>query len=317
MKFVACADLHFTDKTPKNRTDNYLDSQLMKFTQILEYAEGEGAPLLIAGDVFDSVKVPYKITKLIMDTIGFYNVQIFATFGQHDLVYHSDGLNNTPLGILSTMKQVNILPCDTNISWEGGKDHPEVSIIGQGWNQKIKEGEGADILVTHQMVVHKKPLYPGQEDYSTANQVMNKYPWASFIISGDNHLPFTQYKKGKGQTLINCGSMMRKGKDQINHKPCVWLIDTDSRSIEDCYELKVHPYRKVFDLNKIKREELQQDSKEQARVDIEKFVNSLCMSGANKPRFQNILKRVIKEVKPDTEVINIINELMEEVRMGE
>lgn len=307
MRFIACADLHFTDKTPRNRKDNYLDAQLMKFSQILELAENEGVDLLVAGDVFDSTKVPYRITKLIMDLISQYPVQLYMVPGQHDLVYHVDGLDNTPLGILSTMDKVTILGV-SKIAVTDGKS--EVTIIGGGWNQEPKEK--ADILVTHRMVVHKNPLFPGQEDYSTGAQLMHKYRWASFIVSGDNHQPFSIYKKGDGRTLINCGSLMRKGKDQINHKPCVWMIDTETREHEQI-ELKVHPYRKVFDLNKIKREETQDSIKEQAQLSIEKFVNSLNMSENEKPRFENVLQRVVKEVQPNIEVVNIINQLMEEI----
>jgi len=308
MKFIACADLHFTDKIPRNRKDDYFAAQLMKFGQILEKAEYDEADLLIAGDVFDSVKTPYKITKAIMEVISNYGVNIYTTFGQHDLVYHSKGLNNTPLGILSTMDQVTILNNKTKISITDGIE--ESTLIGAGWNQVPKEE--ADILITHQMVVHKNPLWPGQEEYSTATQIMKKYPWANFIISGDNHLPFIVEKKEYGRFLINCGSIMRKGKDQINHEPVIWLINTQTREVENI-KLKVQPYKKVFDLSKIKREEIQEEIKNQTKEDIDQFVKSLEMSGNKKPNFKNVLKKVIQEMNPDNEVKEIINNLMEEI----
>lgn len=306
MKFIACADLHFTEKTPVNRKDDYLDAQLMKFSQILERAENENASLLIAGDVFDNVKTPYKVTKLIMDMIKSYGVDIYAVPGQHDLVYHSDGLDNTPLGILSTMKQVTILSSKVKTEITSGID--EVSLIGAGWNEEPQEK--AHIIVMHRMITYKDPLYPGQTDYSTAAQTLHKYKSATYIVSGDNHQPFDMYQKGKGRALINCGSLMRKGKDQLGHAPCVWMIDTEAREHYPIY-LKVKLNSDVFDLNKIKREETQDEIKNQAQEDIKKFVKSLDIGEQAKPRFENILTKVIAEVKPNTEVINIINELME------
>lgn len=311
MKFIACADLHFTDKTPRNRKDIYPLTQLDKFDQILKIAEKENAEILIAGDIFDSFKTPYKVTREVIHLIQQHDIRIWAVPGQHDLVYHTKGLNNTPLGILSTLDNVEILSNKTKTEISDGIK--EVSLIGAGWDEEPEEK--AHILVMHRMVTYKKPLWPGQEDYTTAGKLMKKYPWATYIVSGDNHKPHYLSKNDKNNNYryqINCGSLMRRNKDQITYLPAVHLIDTKLNEVSSIM-LKVKNSGIVFDYDKIKREEVQNMIKKQAQEDIETFVKSLNIKQEEKPRFENILKRVIKQVKPDIKVIEIINQLMEEI----
>jgi len=302
MKFICCADLHFTDKTPPNRVDNYFETQCQKLHFILHHTEINNAALLVAGDIFDSAKAPYKVTKRIMNIIQKYNVPIYITFGQHDLNYHKKGLENTPLGTLSTLENITILQNDKTVNVGG------ITIIGAGWNEE-PEIE-ADILITHQMITHKGPLFPGQKDYSTARRTLKKYPWAKVIVSGDNHEAFVL--RMKKQKLINCGSMMRKRKDQMWYFPCIWLLDTDNWLIEEI-EIDIQASSDVFDLEKIEREEIQEDMQKQAKENINDLIDSLDMKEKTKPKFETMLARVIKKTKPNKNVVNIINDLMEEV----
>jgi DNA repair exonuclease SbcCD nuclease subunit len=100
--FIAGADFHITDQRPKNRKDKYFETILNKFEQILIITEKETKfnLLVIAGDFFDSPTVPYKVTKEVISLIKKHNVNILATFGQHDIRFHQAGLSNTPFGVL-------------------------------------------------------------------------------------------------------------------------------------------------------------------------------------------------------------------------
>ena len=311
MNFICTADLHFTDKTPRNRKDDYWAAQIDKFKQIINIAETYEADIIVAGDIFETTKVPYWLTKYILNMISKSYSHFYMVPGQHDLNYHVSGLDNTPLGILSTLKNVEILSSKTKTEITSGIE--DVSLIGAGWNEEPKEK--AHIVVAHTMITYKDPLFPGQTDYSTAAQIMKKYPWATYIVSGDNHKPHFLSKNNKNNNYryqINCGSMMRKSKDQLTYQPSVWHIDTNLNEVNPI-TLNIADFKDVFDLPKIEKEELQQDIKNQAQEDIDKFVQSLDMDSQAKPRFENILKRVIEEIKPDTKVINIINELMDTI----
>jgi len=305
MQFLAIGDTHFTHNTPTNRKDDYAQTQLDKFKQVLELARRYDCPIVHSGDFFESASEPYSVTKSLLDILTkqrYKDIKIFTTFGQHDIRYHIKGLNNTPLGILTTLPNVYILGSDYSLL-EG-----KTSITGAGWDEEPKED--ADILVTHRMVVHKNPLFPGQTDYSKAKNLLKKYNY-KFIISGDNHNPFVETYEGK--TLINVGSLMRKGKDQIDYKPSVWLFDSVSLKHKRI-SLEIKPAKDVFDFEKIEKNEIQQEIKKQVQEDMDKFMDSLNISEHDKPNFENVIKKIIKETNPKVEVIDIINQIMEELK---
>lgn len=304
MKFMACSDLHLTDKTPINRKDDYPTTIMNKFEEILKITKEktENNLLVVAGDFVDSPAIPYKVTRSIIELLLKYETMVLAVPGQHCLRYHKSGLENTPLGILEAAEVVHILSSKKRTKIDG------VTFIGSGWNEEPENK--ADVMVTHRMVTQKDPLFFGQEDFQTTHQLFHKYKWAKCIISGDNHLPFTV--KSKQSLLVNCGSMVRSSKNQIKHKPKIWLINSDSWNVIPI-ELSIEPAKEVFDFSKIQIKEEKDEAKKKAEEDIDKFISSLTGTNETQPSFKNILKNVIKEVDPNEQVKEIINNIMEEI----
>jgi len=287
MKFIACADIHLSDKCPKSRKGNYFKQILVKFEYILKRTQKTDSKLLvIAGDFFDTTKAKYKVTNKI----------------QHDLNYHVSGLDNTPLGILETAGAISILNNKTTITIGG------VTFIGAGWNEKPKEQ--ADVLVIHRMIVKKGELWAGQTNYSTAHAILRKYPWAKCIISGDNHLPHSLRTKNKLQ--INCGSMVRSTKAQINYQPRCWIIDTEKWETKPI-KIKCLASDDVFDMNQIEIDETKDDAKREAEEKIAAFIDTLPNTEKEKPNYKSILSNVIDQTKPKKNVMNIINQTMERI----
>lgn len=307
--FAAAADLHIHSKVPKNRKGNYFNQVITKFSALLEIVQENTRTnlLVVAGDFFDAADVPYKVVRLVMEILKETKVNILVVPGQHDLRYHVSGLDNTPLGVLATSNQVFILTPKMANTTIGG-----VTFVGAGWNEEPKDE--CDILVMHRMITEKEELWPGQTDYSTAHAVLRKYPWASCIISGDNHLPHVIRVKEKGEyrLQINCGSMVRSTKTQINFEPRIHLINKQkwkSKSIK----IPILPTEDVFDFNKIAIEEIKQESKEKAEEKIKEFINLLPKKDKEKPNFKNILSEVVQKAKPRNNVQQIINSTMERV----
>lgn len=309
MKFAACADLHLTDKIPENRKAGYLSQICNKLGQILELTEKHTNTgiLMVAGDFFDSPRIPYfiptKIINILMDT----TVEIFAVPGQHDIRYHRVGLENTPLGVLASSRLVEILSSEKAIEIEG------VTFIGSGWNETPKDK--ADCVLMHQTITKVDPLYPGDDETSNAAQVLNRHKWAKCIISGDNHKMFTY--KNKRQLLVNCGSMVRSAKDQIEHVPHIHIIDTGKtpwgvKSIP----LDVLPPEMVFDFNKIEKQERNEEEKKKKEEEIGDLVNMLSKTDMERPEFVSILQKIVEKIKPNNEVEFLINDIMEEAQSG-
>ena len=310
MIFGAMSDLHFTDKTPENRKEGYSKEQFKKFERALKIVnKTDSKLLLVGGDIFEVATAPYSLVYRLMKLLNKYKeIQICVVPGQHDLRYHVTGLKNTPLGILikagyATLLS-NLAPTEYYLK---GCEKP-LTIIGAGWNEEPEAH--ADVVVTHRMVCYKKPLWPGQKDFSTAKALLKKWSWAKCIISGDNHLLHVADFADKG-LQINCGSLMRSTKSQVDHRPSVWLIDSEDWSYKR-KKLKVLPSEEAFDFAKIEKAEEAEKAKEQASQDMDEFINSLSVKDSERPKYKEVLKKVIEKRNPNKNVRDIINLVMEE-----
>lgn len=312
MIFGSCSDLHFTDKIPENRKDSYVDEQFRKFEKMLKIVQKTDSKVLtVGGDFFESAVSPYSLLNRIIRLLNKYrDVKLYVVPGQHDLRYHVSGLANTPLGVLAVGGYISILSnTDVTQFFVKGNKKP-LTLIGAGWNEEPQDE--ADVVVTHRMVTYKEPLWPGQKDYSTANHMFKEFPWAKCIISGDNHKPHVLRKKKAQKLQINCGALMRSTKAQLEHDPCVWLIDSDDWTYKR-KSLKALPAEEVFDFAKMEKAEAQEVARAKANEDMDDFIESLSINDKDRPKFKNVLKKVIKKKEPRQSVVNVINEIMEEV----
>lgn len=309
MIFVASADLHIHSKVPENRKGDYYGQVMKKFEKLLEITTkySDENLLVVAGDFFDSPSVQYKVVRLVMEKLIDANVKVLVVPGQHDLRYHVTGLDNTPLGILSTCKLVTILNPTDKVEIAG------TSFIGSGWNEE-PETE-ANVLITHRMITKSGELWPGQTNYSSAHAILRKYPWASCIISGDNHAPHALRIKGgidEHRLQVNCGSLVRSTKSQIGFQPRAYLIDISKWTAKPV-KIPCLPDKEVFDFNKITIEEMKDESKGEAEKKIAEFINTLPKNDAERPNFKKILNNVVQFAEPKQGVKDIINETMERV----
>ncbi len=312
--FVASADLHIHSKCPKNRKGDYYGQVIHKFSELLGITIRYSPPklLVVAGDFFDASNVPYKVVRLILQMIKESGVNILVVPGQHDLRYHVSGLDNTPLGILQTSGQVEILTPKMSKTTYGG-----VSFVGAGWNEEPEDE--ADVLVTHRMITKKGELWPGQTNYSSAHAIMRKYPWAQCIISGDNHAPHALrikeldiFAQDNYRLQVNCGSMVRSTKSQIGFQPRAYLIDISKWTAKPV-KIPCLPDGDVFDFDKITIEEMKDDAKKEAEKKITTFISTLPKNSKERPNFKKILNSVVAHAKPKDSVKSIINETMERI----
>ncbi len=303
MIFAAGADFHLTNKVPENRKTGYFEEICEKFLELLSMVSTKTDLLVCAGDFFDSTMVPYLVTKEIIHMIKSVNINILVVPGQHDMRYHRSGLNNTPLGVLEESGCVKILGNKWPIL---GPDTTD--FIGAGWNEEPLDK--ADILVTHRMVTKTGPLFPGQSKFTTAAQMLNYYKWAKIIISGDNHQMF--WLKERGRLLVNCGSLVRSSKKQIDHIPTLHFIDSETLK-HDLWVIPHKPASVVFDFAKIEKEELKEKKLDTAEQDIGEFIQALSVSDKEQPKFTSILAKVVETEKPNENVKILINTIMEKV----
>ena len=295
MRIACTADWHIRSDTPKSRCDeDYVGTQFSKVKQILAYCVANGIKvLLVAGDVFDKARVPRWLSNRYMELFIEYSnhVVVVACAGQHDQIHHTLNLENTSLGTLIAAQVIvrdlnSIQVCD----WGDEIDH-------------TKSDAEDGILVLHATVVEK----PGSviTGAITADEILGRYNHR-FIITGDNHKPFVV--KRDGRTLVNCGSLMRQSRDQIDYKPAIWVIDTHNPELDpERVELEVKPADEVFDLVAIKHDK----SIEHVVDKFKSFIDAVNDVGKFDGKFEINVTTVIQQLKPSQSVTNIISEVMD------
>lgn len=287
MKFLLTSDWHLTNQTPRGRRDDYPKTQMNKVSQILVLAKDNQCDgIIVAGDIFDSDRASHSLVTSYIRLFRYHEskVPILGIFGQHDLRYHINR-NNSPLAVLSAAGVIDVLEGSSYVLDKHG--YP-IYLHGVSWNQKIEtqhHEEGFDILIIHKMIVDDK-LWASQEGHTYATHMVRQTEF-DLIVSGDNHQTFVKKKPGDSKYLINPGSLMRSRIDQIDHKPSVFIFDTNKVEYEQIF-LEVESIEDVMNL-----EEAEKQKKIEEK--LETFISGLSEVKETDVNFVANLKRFIEE----------------------
>lgn len=291
-KFICCGDLHIRANAPINRKDNYFETVIGKFTQIIDLARMHGADIICAGDFFDHIKVGHTVVNTIISIIQEFKGIMYLVAGQHDLPNHKmDGIKQSPIKTLLFQPNVILL------------DHQEVRssntrLFGCSWGEEIpeiKRNNFKKILVIHKSITPEEPPFFLKEAISAED--MLKSTKFNAVISGDYHVPFV--KRTNEKILINCGPMMRQKINEADLKPSVFLFDTITWTCKRI-KLKVKPPGDVFILeNSIKKN----DSK--FKKELSDLVNTL-KNTSEKPSFKQVVNILIDKGSFDKDTIEKI-----------
>ena len=300
MNIIATADWHLSKTTPISRTDtDYFQTCLDKVQQIVDYAKKFDAIICVAGDIFDNLRVtPYMINRLYEILQG---VRVFSVAGQHDMEYR----NLTDSCAYSTLRK---LGCITHLDRHKEYQYSQCGIAGVSFNEEVPRNLESKIVLVHKTITESDPPY-FLKDAVRALSMMKLLQGCQIIISGDYHVPFV--KKRYEQVLVNCGSLMRKGKDQIDYKPCVWFINTHTLSVEPL-PLKIKPIKEVFSFSVRNETPSQQNV---VMADMDKVIERLTKEEL-KPSFENILLALADEEGLSKEEKNTLKEILEIAKGG-
>jgi len=310
VKLLATGDWHLRYKSPKYRTDDYFESQVKKVGQILKIAEDNNCDFILQpGDFFDSADTPDFVIQYYINLLKEYEIPVYSVFGQHDLRYHSSKIENTPLAIMKASEVVDIVDQDFTdrvgvpmflYTCHWGQDIPDIV--------RTKNGDSAyaiHILLIHKMIIEEK-LWEGQTDYIKAKSLLKRYDF-DIIVSGDNHNSF--FVQHENKALINCGSLMRSSISQIDHKPCVYLVNIERQDREIVYVfdkifLDIEPSENVFDIK-------QHDKEEKRSKELDLFVEGLNSSDEKSIKVNFVDRLIQYSNKQEQGVRDVIQEAME------
>ena len=300
MKLLLTGDWHIRNTTPQRRVDNYWATVRKKINFILDLAIKESCKYIIQpGDLFDSHKANDFLKRHLIMRLKKRKIKVITVFGQHDLRYHSSNKENTPLSVLHAAEVVWVAHSEPI-------EFDNIHIYGASWYEDIPEtvyDTGAwNILIMHKMVIENEKLWDGQEDHKLGNILLKTLPY-NLIVSGDNHLSFLISSKSK--RLVNCGSLLRSAIDQINHKPVVYILDTDKIEVLEQHLVPCEPFEQVFDMAKVSAEK-ERDEKMETFVDrltgeaelegLDFIKNMHTFVEKNKKEIDDATQEVIEEV---------------------
>lgn len=279
LSYLCCGDLHIRSTTPRARIDDFQSEQIRKFQFICDKAEEKDDIILIAGDMFDTPRVPMSTVLAVMFILNHCTSPVLAVTGQHDRYFHSKDLTNTPIGLLQEAGCLTII------------DNEKVlGVTGCGWENELPVSQSGNILLIHKSITKDTPPF-FLEDAISSFDASEMFSGFRYIVAGDYHQSFRA--EHYGNDVVNCGSMMRQNIDQQKHEPTIYRIDRTG--VEDI-KIPIQPSSVVFDF--VKEEKMENYA-------LQSFMEGLSGESAERPTFESTLHRLMghKEVSRGAQLI--------------
>ncbi len=228
---IFCADLHLRDTTPLCRTDDYWKAMTRKLQFIRQQQEKYKCTVIIAGDLFEKAKSSPRVEA---HAIKEFPKEVLAIPGQHDSPSHRLALfKESSMSVLEAAGKVVPMLSPDAVFWT-----PFVAVRGFPFGttfkdvpKKIREDNVRCMAVVHDMIHKTKSIHKSMTSTKAISMLKNSS--YDVIVTGDNHQPFVETYKGR--ILVNCGSMMRSSANQADYKPCLWLYNAESNTVEPAY----------------------------------------------------------------------------------
>ncbi len=288
MRAIITADWHLRKDLPRCRIDeDFWETQKKVVLFIVDQAFEKGLTLYIVGDIFDRSVVQEEIKTWLMKTLPI-DTKMLA--GQHDLPYHQwNNVDRSSFGILISKFGI-ILEAGNQSAPFGLDKKPEWS------NPKAK------IVFTHQLTFPTKKdqiIINGEPIGKCAQDLLDEYPEAHWIFTGDYHKHF--HYENKGRHVVNPGCITRQASDFIDYKPIVYFVDTEKGIVEiielpDTEDMVTDQY--------IKDEKARNER-------IESFITTIQDSGEVSLNFIDNLRDKAKGLKEGSQ--EVLMEIIEEV----
>lgn len=235
---ILSADWHIRASSPQYRVDDYSKTILGKVQFIVDTANKHDADVIVAGDIFHNIKVGIRTINKLIQILRKLKGDCYTVPGQHDLEGHNDTLDPTPY---YNLMEAGVI-CNLSSS-------PVNNIYGVGWEQELETVKTDDesILVIHHCITPEKPPFFLEDSAMSAQEILDSCPEFKYIVSGDYHVPFVA--EDNGRYVVNCGSIGRSNKDQINYQPVIHLLDLDKESVTTI-KIPIMPGEEIFHVPK-------------------------------------------------------------------
>jgi hypothetical protein len=298
---ILCSDLHLSHKKPIARhPDEDWYRVMSRYLQQLDNLKTKHNALVIyAGDIFDKSNPPPELINFAIERLP----RGIAIPGQHDLPLH----NYSDIGKSGywTLYKAGII------------DHLDEVILNRGvaiypfpWGYPIvprhkvqlpgkdqaDDPDFVHLAVCHQYIWTQNHKYPGAPEQQRVPKVLPLLKGYDAAVFGDNHKGFICNQ------IINCGTFIRRKRDEIDYKPMVGLLTQDGSIHRHYLNTKKDRFADVDQL--IQRA--------QDDYDADEFINELITLGKSGLDFRDAMIQLLNnDNSVSKKVRKIVLEAME------
>lgn len=222
MKVISLADLHLRFTVPgcvKATPTEWIDIQNKALSKVAIYAiENKVDAVLVGGDIFHSEQsTSFECINLFQQFVNELvenNIEVYIMAGNHDLPQHSSAnISKSAVGTIFNSKGVQDMSCCS---------------FCNGTNFDMDNNPEAPVIFKHTLCIPKDKIPPHVE-CDTPEDLLNKYPNARIIFTGDYHKSF--YYENKDRFVFNSGCLTKQASDFENYETGCWLVE-----FETCYD---------------------------------------------------------------------------------
>lgn len=239
-------DSHFSILRPESRKDvDFVDGQIRKLDEILQYAKDNVDHVLFGGDLFQtmspSLNMVYRILNLLQKykTIRPSLFPIISVIGTstHDYMGNDKEGEGFGFSVLSIMKTLGFFEFEDTVFLDDG--NIEIHKI-HSWKElkkpKYAKKKSFKIAMTHH------PICKTNRAFFTIN-TSEVDLGADIVTCAHIHDPL--YENDGKQIFINPGSMVRRSVSE-KHTPSFYVISTDDKSTKKIEIQCAKPFEECF-----------------------------------------------------------------------
>lgn len=216
MRMIITADWHIRSTRPRCRIDeDWIKTQQKALVQVAEICENKNAPLMIVGDIFNSNSdTSFECINMVQKLADFIG-GIYLIAGNHDLPYHSsENIDKSAIGVL--LQSENVYKIEDYSDEFSAPNFDE-------------ERNSMPYMFIHTLTIPSKDK-PDFIECETPESLLEKYPIAKWIFTGDYHKNFVYEEDGR--YVINSGCLIRQVSDMKDYQCGVYFVDTEKEIIE-------------------------------------------------------------------------------------
>ena len=288
MKVLTFADLHLRSTVPSCidcTPTEWMKVQKDALDKVVSVAlEHDVNEVYVGGDIFHSEQsTSFECIILFQEFVNklhISNIPVYIMAGNHDLPQHSSlNINFSAIGVLFNSNNVLLMQDSKTI---------------KGCNFDVDEFGDSKYIFKHILCIPENEK-PDIVDCDTPKTLLDKYPNAEIIFTGDYHRKFAFTENGR--FVINSGCLTKQASDFEDYETGVFVTDLNSKEVIWCPVNIPQKFVKNHSIKKIDNS-------------IDDFINSLNKASSTLD-FINVLKNKLDA--QDSPVKNKVESWIEEI----